>query len=157
MSDSETLTSEYITELLHRQNKLQAEAELVLEDLKLIRLLSPLGSPVLLGSAALGLMVWPDIDITISCPGLTIDQALETMRPVYTHPRIKRVRYLNETGSFNPTGLQLHDRFYFGVYYHASSGTEWKIDVSFWSSVREHPEPFHEAISGQLTDRKSVV
>jgi hypothetical protein len=157
MSEPETLTSEYKSALLQRQDKLQAEAKLVLEDLELIRLLSPLGSPVLLGSAALGLMVWPDIDITISCPGLTIHQALETMRPVYAHPRIKRVRYLNEVGHFNPTGLELHDRYYFGVYYHAQSGTEWKVDISFWVSVREHPEPFQEAISRQLTEESRLT
>lgn len=157
MSDSEALTSEYKSELLHRQDRLQAEAEFVLEDLKLIRLLSPLGSPVLLGSAALGLMVWPDIDVTIACPGLTIDQALETMHPVYIHPQIKRVRYRNEAGHFNPTGLELDDRYYFGVYYHASTGTEWKIDVSFWTSVGEHPEPFHEVIVKQLTEETRLA
>jgi hypothetical protein len=157
LSKPETLTSEYQSALLQRQDKLQAEAKLVLEDLELIRLLSPLGLPLFLGSAALGLMVWPDIDITISCPGLTIDQALETMRPVYAHPRIKRVRYLNEVGHFNPTGLKLHDRYYFGVYYQASSETEWKVDISFWSSVGEHPEPFHEAIVKQLTEETRLA
>lgn len=157
MGDPEALTSEYKSALLQRQDRLQAEAKMVLEDLELFRLLSQLGPPVLLGSVALGLMVWPDIDVTIACPGLTIDQALETMRPVYIHPRIKRVRYRNEVGSFNPTGLELHDRFYFGVYYHASTETEWKIDVSFWTSVGEHPEPFHEVIVKQLTEETRLA
>ena len=151
MSEPETLTSEYKSFLLQRQNTLQAEAKMVLDDLKLIKLLSTLGSPILLGSSALGLMVWPDIDTAVSSPGLTIDQVMETMRPVYVHPRIKRVRYTNEVGRFNPTGLALDDRYYFGVYYHASTGTEWKVDISFWSSVEEHPEPFHEALARQLT------
>lgn|SRR5574340_571381 len=151
MSEQETVTTEYKSFLLHRQNTLQAEAQTALDDLKLIELLSPLGPPLLLGSMASGLMVWPDIDITVSYPGLTIDQVMGTMQPVYAHPRVKRVRYRNEVGTFNPTGLALHDRYYFGVYYHASSGTEWKVDISFWVSVREHPEPFHEAISRKLT------
>ena len=151
MSEPETLTSEYKSFLHQRQNTLQAEAKMVLDDLKLIKLLSTLGSPILLGSSALGLMVWPDIDTAVSSPGLTIDQVMETMRPVYVHPRIKRVRYANEVGRFNPTGLALDDRYYFGVYYHASTGTEWKVDISFWSSVEEHPEPFHEALARQLT------
>jgi hypothetical protein len=152
LSESETLTSECASELLQRQDTLQAEAGVVLEELDLIRLLGQLGSPVQLGSSSLGLMVWPDIDITVSCPGLTIDSALKTMRPVYAHSQVKRVRYLNEAGRFNPTGLELHDRYYFGVYYHASSGTEWKVDISFWLSVGEHPEPVHEAIARQLTE-----
>ncbi len=152
MDEPEELTAEYKSVLFQRQNTLQAEAKIVLEDLQLFRLLNPLGSPVLLGSAALGLMVWPDIDITVSYPGLTIDQTIETMRPVYAHPRVKRVRYLNEVGSFNPTGLDMHDRYYFGVYYHAPSESEWKVDISFWVSVKEHPEPFHKTIANQLTE-----
>jgi hypothetical protein len=75
LHDSEALTSEYISVLLQRQDMLQEEAQMVLEDLELNGLLSQVGSPVKLGSAALGLMVWPDIDITVSCPGLTIDRA----------------------------------------------------------------------------------
>ncbi len=39
MNDSETLTTEYISELLQRQNRLQAEAQIVLDDLKLLNLL----------------------------------------------------------------------------------------------------------------------
>jgi hypothetical protein len=157
MHESETLSSEYKSELLQRQNRLQAEAKLVLEDLGLFRLLSEVGSPMLLGSSALGLMVWPDIDITLSYPGLTIDQAMETMRPVYAHPRTKRVQYLNEVGSFNPTGLDMDDRYYFAVYYHALGGTEWKVDISFWSSIEEHPEPFHEALASQLTEESRLA
>jgi len=152
MSEPETLTSEYKSFLLQRQNTLQAEAKMVLDDLKLIKLLSTLGSPILLGSSALGLMVWPDIDITVTCPGLAIERALEMMRPVYAHPLVKRVRYLNEVGSFNPTSLELHDRYYFGVYYHALSGTEWKIDISFWLGTNEHPEPVHDAVVRKLTE-----
>ena len=119
---------------------------MVLDDLEVFKLLSQLGSPILLGSSALGLMVWPDIDITVSCPGLTIDRALGIMLPIYVHPLVKRVRYLNEVGSFNPTSLELDDRYYFGVYYHALSGTEWKIDISFWLGVDVHPEPVHDSV-----------
>jgi len=107
---------------------------------------------VQLGSSALGLMVWTDIDLTVSCPGLTIENALETMRPVYAHPLVKRVRYLNEVGHFNPTGLKLHDRYYFGVYLDAISEIVWKIDISFWIGVEEHPEPVHEAVARKLTE-----
>jgi hypothetical protein len=152
MSEPETLTLENAAELLRRQDALQTEARAVLEDLGIVRLLSQLGNPVQLGSSALGLMVWPDIDITVSCPGLTIERTLETMRLIYAHPRVKRVRYSNEVGSFNPTGLELDDRYYFAVYYHASTGTEWKIDISFWPGTVEHPEPVHEAVARKLTE-----
>jgi hypothetical protein len=151
LSESETVTLEYATELLRRQDALQAEARMILEEIDIIRLLGQLGNPLQLGSSALGLMVWPDIDLHVSCPGLTIERALETMRLVFAHPLVKRVRYLNEVGHFNPSGLELHDRYYFGVYFHATSEIEWKIDISFWLGVEEHPEPVHEAVARQLT------
>ena len=157
MSESETLSQEYSAELLRRQEVLQAEARVIMEELDIIKLLGQLGNPVQLGSSALGLMVWPDIDINVSCPGLGIDRALETMRPIFAHRQVKRVRYLNEVGHFNPTGLELHDRYYFGVYYHATSGIEWKIDTSFWLGVEEHPEPVHEAVARQLTEETRLL
>jgi hypothetical protein len=122
-----------------------------------MKLLSSLGSPRLLGSAALALMVWPDIDIAVSHPGITIDRVMEVMTSVYVHPRIKLIRYANEVGRFNPDSLALDDRYFFMVYYHALTGTEWKIDISFWSSVEEHPEPFYEAIVEQLTEETQLA
>jgi hypothetical protein len=124
----------------------------ILEELDVFRLLGQVGNPVQIGSSALGLMVWPDIDINVSCPGLSIDRVLETVLPIIAHPQVKRMRYLNEVGRFNPTGLELHDRYYFATYYCASSGIEWKIDTSFWLGVGEHPEPVHDAIARQLTE-----
>lgn len=156
MSEHETLTIEYASQLFQRQEALQAEAVKVLAELDIIRLLRQLGNPVQLGSSALGLMVWPDIDLAVSCPGLTTDRALETLRPVYAHSLVKRVRYQKDVGRFNPTGLELHDRYYFAVYYQASSGTEWKVDISFWIGVEDHPEPIHEYLARQLTDKTCV-
>lgn len=152
MSEPETLLPEHAAELLRRQDALQTEARMILEELDLFKLLGQLGDPIQLGSSASGLMVWPDIDINVSCPGLSIDRALESVCPIFAHPQVKSVRYLNEVGHFNPTGLELHDRYYFVVYYHAISRIEWKIDMSFWLGIEEHPEPMHEAIVRQLTE-----
>jgi hypothetical protein len=62
------------------------------------------------------------------------------------------MRYLNEVGHFNPTGLEMHARYYFATYYVASSGIVWKIDTSFWLGVGEHPGPVQDAIARQLTE-----
>ncbi len=157
MSEPEKLTAEYKAALLQRQNSLQSEAKLVLDDLQLFSLLSPLGPSLLLGSAALGLMVWPDIDITVTHNGLTIDRVMEVMTAVYVHPRVKRVRYHNEVGRFNPSGPALDDRYFFMAYYDAPTGTEWKIDISFWTNVEEHPEPFYESVARQLTEETRLA
>ena len=59
---------------LRRQDDLQVEARAVAVDLQLDELLGTVGDPVRVGSAALGLMVRRDPDITVACralPGAT--------------------------------------------------------------------------------------
>jgi hypothetical protein len=52
-------------DLLEQQKNLQKEAQSILEDLDLMNLLKKYGEPVIVGSMALGLMTWRDIDIEI--------------------------------------------------------------------------------------------
>lgn len=94
-------------------------------------------------------MVWRDIDLSIS--GLTPEQALDTMRPLFLHPHVKQVRYLNEAGVYNPTGLAVYERSYYKVFIDTQGGDEWKLDISFWLAEEPHPEPVHETIARQLT------
>jgi hypothetical protein len=136
--------------LLRRQAALQAEAIAVVTELALIDRLSSAGSVRRIGSSTLGLMVWRDIDLAISSPGLTIEQAFETMRPLFLHPRVRQVRYLNEAGLFNPDGLVGDDRLYFKVFFDTQAGDEWELDISFWLAEGLHPQPLHEAIERQL-------
>jgi hypothetical protein len=147
----ETLPPEQAARLLQRQKMLQDEAQIVLKELDLVKLLNASGVLRHVGSSALGLMVWRDLDLTVSSPGLSIERAYQIMHPLYIHPRVKQVRYLNESGPFNPTGLQLHDRYYFAVLYDRAAGSEWKIDISFWLADGIHPEPVHDALEQQLT------
>lgn len=52
-------------DLLARQLQLQTEAAAVAEELNLTELLKAAGAPVKVGSAALGLMTWRDLDMTV--------------------------------------------------------------------------------------------
>lgn len=149
--DEETLQPERVTQLLHRQQELQDESQNVLEELNLLELLSDAGTLRQVGSSVLGLMVWRDIDLAVSSPGLNSARVWETMQPLCTHPRVRRIRYLNESGSYNPTNLSIDERYYFGVYCDTATGHEWKIDISFWLMPGIHPEPIHDAMKGQLT------
>ncbi|MDQ2905890.1 MAG: hypothetical protein M3Y81_20395 [Chloroflexota bacterium] len=142
--------------LLQRQDALQHEAQTVLAELGLVKLLSPAGTLRQVGSSVLGLMVWRDIDLAVSSPGLDIERAYAIMQPLYTHPQVNQVRYLNGSGPFNPTGLQINERYYFAVYA-MLAGSEWKIDISFWLGEGVHPEPVHEAIEQQLTSDTRLV
>jgi hypothetical protein len=130
--NTEILGSTYAAELLARQEALQSEAKSVLEDLHLIATLSPLGKPQQIGSSVTGLMVWRDIDCNVVSPRLSIPDAFEVVGQIATHPRVGKVRYLNETGKLNPTGEPRDERYFFILAYAPDRGEEWKIDISFW-------------------------
>jgi hypothetical protein len=130
-------------DLLTRQDTLQAEAHTVLADLDLVRLLEAVGRPVLVGSAALGLMVWRDIDFNVMCDELDVDRIFTAVRPLAVHPGIYRLRFANEFGPFNPTGQPEDDGYYWGVHYFAGgtlAGNRWKIDLWFLPEGSPRPE-----------------
>jgi hypothetical protein len=135
--------------LLHRQRLLQNEAQSVLKELNVIELLSAGGVVRQMGSTVLGLMVWRDIDLQVSSPGLSIEHAFEIMHPLLTHPHIKQVRYLHQSDHFKLADLD--ERYFFMVYYERPGQAEWKLDISFWLGEGIRPEPLHEAIEQQLT------
>jgi hypothetical protein len=126
------LTSSHVATLLNNQDILQAEAQAVLRELDLLQLLAPTGTPTLIGSVALGLMVWRDIDIIVVSPGLTITQAFTILQPVLCHPRVSQVHYRNKSGTFNDTRQPQDARYFFAFHYQTEAGADWNIDVSFW-------------------------
>jgi hypothetical protein len=135
--------------LLQRQCLLQEEAQSVLKELNVVELLSTGGVVRQTGSTVLGLMVWRDIDLQVSSPGLSIERAFEIMHPLLTHPRVKQVRYLHQSDHFKLADLD--ERYFFMVYYERPGQAEWKLDVSFWLDEGVRPEPLHDAIEQQLT------
>ena len=135
--------------LLQRQRLLQEEAQSVLKELNLVELLSTGGVVRQTGSTVLGLMVWRDIDLQVSSPGLSIEHAFEIMHPLLTHPRVKQVRYLHQSDHFKLADLD--ERYFFMVYYECPGQAEWKLDISFWLDEGVRPEPLHDAIEQQLT------
>jgi hypothetical protein len=147
--NQETRQSEQDEQILQRQRLLQDEAQRVLEELNLIELLSKGGVLRQTGSSTLGLMVWRDIDLQVSSPGLSIEQAFALLHPLLIHPRVKHVRYFHQSAHFKLTGLD--ERYFFMVFYEQEDHAEWKLDISFWLGEGIHPEPVHEAIKQQLT------
>src|SRR5712671_2469407 len=95
--NQQTRQSEQDEQLLQRQRLLQGEAQRVLEELKLIELLSKGAVLRQTGSSTLGLMVWRDIDLQVSSPGLSIEQAFALLHPLLIHPRVKHVRYFHQS------------------------------------------------------------
>lgn len=129
-SYDDVLSPANASELLQRQEALQAEARGILAELGLIPLLASAGTPSQIGSSVPGLLMWRDIDVEVLCDAWAADLAFQTIRPLASHPRVKRLSFVNEAGRFKPPGLR--DGYYWGVRYHADTGDEWKIDVWFW-------------------------
>jgi hypothetical protein len=145
----ETQLSEQAEQLLRRQHALQEEAQTILKELDLINMLRAAGTLRVMGSFAAGLMVWRDLDLSVSSHGLSIECAYEIMRPLFIHSRVKQVRYLHQSGDFKENGLD--ERHFFMVYYDLYPQAEWKLDISFWLAEGIRPEPMQDALEQQLT------
>ncbi len=115
--------------LIARQDALHAEATAVLDDLRLLAPLGEMGEVALIGSYALGLMVWRDLDIHIYCPTLTAARVFSALRPMAMHPRVIRLNFDNWRG---PNAIPAFpDGYYWGIHYRAVIGCEWKLDLWF--------------------------
>jgi hypothetical protein len=148
----------YRGELLQRQAALQEEGRRVLDTLGLETMLGGAGLVNVHGSYVTGLMVWRDLDLGVTAPGLTSEDAFATMLPLLTDPHVARVRYQNEVGALNPTGDPRDERYFFATYYRTEAGNEWKIDVSCWVSALPRAERLSsERIVSRLTDETRLA
>lgn len=144
--------------LLRRQAALQAEAAALLTRCDLFQCLRKVGHPELIGSAALGLMVWRDIDIMVATPGLGVAQVFAALGPLITDPRVTQIRYLNQSGPFNETGRPEDERYYVATLYRADDEAEWKIDISFWLAGQpRHEIAYMDAMRRRLSEEARVA
>jgi hypothetical protein len=135
--------AELTRELLRQQDELQAEAEAVEVDLQLAALLGPIGEPIRVGSAALGLMVWPDLDLTVACTELAVEPVAAVGARLAAHPRVRHVTFRNDTGDWNTHPGSYPDGLYLGVGYRAPSGRDWKLDIWFVDEPDRQPDLAH--------------
>ncbi|MBE9914862.1 hypothetical protein G8C92_12535 [Paenibacillus donghaensis] len=141
-------------ELLVRQKALQAEAGEVAEELKLMDLLSRAGEPVRVGSSALGLMVWRDLDITVICPRLDKRVAAQIASELMLHAGVRELKFINDTGMWN-TDPTYPDGLYLGLKYKSLQGKEWKLDIWFVDEPDRQPDLGHlKTMPEQLTPQR---
>lgn len=136
-------TGAVIGELLRRQGELQAQADGVVADLGLDRLLPELGEPVRTGSSALGLMVVPDIDITVVCPALEVAAVVRVAAELALHERVRVVRFRRDDGRWNAEPDAYPDGLYVGLTYRDDTGPEWNADVWFVTEPDRQPDLAH--------------
>ncbi|MCS7475979.1 hypothetical protein ACFFQW_08270 [Umezawaea endophytica] len=113
-------------DLLVRQEQLQREAERVVGDLDLMALLGRIGRVQVIGSAASGLMVWRDLDISVYTSAGRGEVA-DVVRELVAHPEVVDLHFV---GPHTPSGLAKDWRYYAVVHYR-----DWKIDLSLWTST----------------------
>ncbi len=140
------------SDLLRRQEELQAEAKQVIADLDLLGVLNRVGRVRLIGSFVTGLMVWRDLDLQVLSPDLGAAGAWDVVRSIVAHPRVYEVRYINQSGSSSFSGDTRDSRYYFQVYYRTDPGHDWKLDISFWlaDDPREDEAAYLETLVGRL-------
>ncbi|MER7011689.1 hypothetical protein ABT324_09710 [Saccharopolyspora sp. NPDC000359] len=149
-------------EPLAQQRELQAEADLVHADLRLGELLGALGEPVRVGSAALGLMVRRDLDITVICPRLDLaakSAVAGVGAELAVHDRVRQVRFRDDTGHWN-TDPRYPDGLYLGVEYRSPADQEWTLDIWFVDEPDRQPDLEHlRTLPPRLTDdhRRAIL
>ncbi|MFE9748119.1 hypothetical protein ACFYOT_24710 [Saccharothrix saharensis] len=141
-----------IDELLRRQGELQAGADAVVADLGLDAALAGLGEPVRTGSSALGLMVVPDIDITVVCPALDVDAVVALAGRLARHERVRVVQFRKDSGRWNAEPDAYPDGLYLGLKYRGDEGPEWNADIWFVDEPDRQPDLGHvRALPARIT------
>jgi hypothetical protein len=136
------LVPEPANELLSRQGELQVEARAVEADLQLDEVLGALGEVNRVGSAALGLMVWRDIDLTVVCAKLALEPVTAAGARLAAHPRVNTVTFRNDSGRWK-TNSSYPDGLYLGVGYRSPTNADWKLDIWFVDEPERQPDLAH--------------
>lgn len=147
---------EHVTEIQHllrRQAALQREANDVRTALHLDDLLGTIGEPVLVGSAALGLMIWEDLDLTVICESLDLGPVLDIGRSLASLPDVHEVTFRNDMGRWNVETDRYPDGLYLRVRYQRVGGAEWNLDLWFVDEPERQPDLRHvRALPPLLTE-----
>lgn len=104
--------------------------------------LSPLGEVVPVGSAALGLMVGRDLDLTVVCRRHDAEAVAGAGAALAGHPRVREVRFIDDTGDWN-TDPTYPDGLYLGLGCRSLAGEIWKVDIWFVDDPERQPDLAH--------------
>jgi len=122
--------------LLTQQQNLQSDAHKLIEKLDLINVLSIIGKPVLVGSAAVGLMTWKDIDFSVVVNEFDENTYWEAIQKLYSKPTVFDMTIYDtrtNTGDY-ATGMYIGIRCYLKditdpLAKFNEKKNSWKIDV----------------------------
>ncbi|MFI7367291.1 hypothetical protein ACIBO4_34615 [Streptomyces sp. NPDC050149] len=149
-----------VSEVLGEQDALRAEAEGVYRELRLEKLLADVGTPTIVGSAALGLMVRRDLDLDVVCERLD-DAAVAAVAAVgarlATQPHVRLVTFRNDSGAWNQEPDAYPDGLYLGVEC-VAAGATWNLDIWFLDNPERQPSTAHlTTLRPRLTDESRAA
>lgn len=130
------------SELLLQQKDLQEEASEVVDELQLYELLTQAGEPMRVGSSALGLMVWRDLDMTVTCTRLNHSLIAQIASELMLHAGVRELKFINDTGVYN-TDPAYPDGLYIGLKYKSQHGRDWSLDIWFVDEPERQPDLNH--------------
>lgn len=138
--------------LVVQAENLKQQAHLVLERLNLLHILSKYGQPIIVGSVAMGLMTWPDIDIDLVTKGeINEEDFWQTARHLLAHPDITRITLVDNRQCQE---LNRPKSMYIGCQYKALRSLTWKLDIRFLSPKFAIAPSYLENMMANLTDCK---
>jgi hypothetical protein len=134
-----------------KQTKLQKQATGVLSSLDLVNTLLKYGEVKMVGSVALGLMTWPDIDIDLESNSEINDKDyFEIVKYIFSQKNIKQLKLIDNRNSFEKNRPK---SMYIAVIYNLN-GVEWKIDIRYLNSGDAFAEDYLNKIKSKLTEEK---
>ena len=144
---------------MNDDSDLETEATAVRVDLGLDALLGEVGECHLVGSAVLGLMVRPDIDLTVVCQELNAVALYRSAESLVAHPRVRQITIRNDSGQWNNEPDAYPDGIYWGIDYR-DGRRMWNLDIWFVTDAERQPDLKHvRELRPRLTDesRASIL
>ncbi len=144
-------------DISEKQAILQSEAKKVLDALGILTFLSEFGRVEVVGSYALGLMTWRDVDIDLAVDEIREDDFFQAVRFMFGRESIKRLVLAdNRNVESDLADRGIPASLYLGVFVAAVDGGEWKIDIRFVEGGDIRTKNYLEQIKSRLTDEKRL-
>jgi hypothetical protein len=134
---------------IQKQQQLQNKANDILNDLGLISFLDKKGEVNLVGSYALNLMSWEDIDIVVN-GNQNVDDYLETVNYLFKQPKVYSLNVQDFRKSIFPDRPQ---GLYCGVSYLVKPNIFWKIDIWFMGLIDKTALELVNKTKSKLNDK----
>jgi hypothetical protein len=139
-------------ELIAQQLSLHEEGQNLLDSIQIIPFMSKFGTPKIVGSFQLGLMVWPDIDIELE-KEINESDYWETVHFIFQTQNLKNISIMDFRKSNNPITPK---GLYINAEYYRKDNDPWNIDIWFIPPRNKIEDNFNEWMQKNLKEEHRV-